>query len=120
MTDIDLEDVADWALRQTWLPIPYTEEDKRWQRRDFPEPLIRLYRQARPQELEREQREAEERAREERMWEESRRAAEIAAEHTRRMRDMREWGRANGFFVGTRGRIPKKVINAYNEAKGIK
>jgi hypothetical protein len=34
------------------------------------------------------------------------------------MRDMREWGRENGFFVGTRGRIPRKVIDAYKEAKG--
>jgi hypothetical protein len=50
---------------------------------------------------------------------EARAVMQKAYEHKQRMRDMREWGRENGYFVGTRGRIPRRVVEAYNEAKGI-
>ncbi|MER6102419.1 histone-like nucleoid-structuring protein Lsr2 [Streptomyces sp. NPDC001832] len=65
------------------------------------------------------EREAAERALEEEKSRRRRAAAERVAEHTRLMKEMREWGRENGYFVGTRGRIPGKVINAYREAKGL-
>ncbi|MET8839678.1 histone-like nucleoid-structuring protein Lsr2 [Streptomyces rubiginosohelvolus] len=48
-----------------------------------------------------------------------RECAERAAHQVWLMKDMREWGRENGHFVGTRGRIPRKVVDAYREAKGI-
>ncbi|AEW94066.1 hypothetical protein SCATT_16950 [Streptantibioticus cattleyicolor NRRL 8057 = DSM 46488] len=35
------------------------------------------------------------------------------------MRDMRRWGPENGYFVGTRGCIPRRVVEAYNQAHGI-
>ncbi|MFI0553443.1 Lsr2 family DNA-binding protein [Streptomyces scabiei] len=63
--------------------------------------------------------EAERRAEWERISAESRAAAQRHYEHKKLMRDMREWGRENGHFVGTRGRIPRKVIEAYKEAKGL-
>ncbi|MCT6776087.1 Lsr2 family protein [Streptomyces sp. CS7] len=48
-----------------------------------------------------------------------REGAERAAYQAWLMKDMREWGRENGHFVGTRGRIPRKVVDAYRKAKGI-
>ncbi|MFK0231197.1 histone-like nucleoid-structuring protein Lsr2 [Streptomyces sp. NPDC090303] len=116
---VDLEDVAAWLLRQTWLPVPYTEDDERWQRREFFPALISLYKTERPREL---RREAEEAARQEeraRIAAQSREAARIADEHRRLMLDIRAWGPENGFFVGTRGPIPRQVIEAYNKEKGI-
>lgn len=115
--EIDLEDVAAWCLRQKWLGM--REDDERWQKRDFFPQLIRLYQERRPEELRREQREKERREKDERMWAEAQVAREKAAHEAWLMRDMREWGRENGHFVGTRGRIPRKVIEAYKEAKGI-
>jgi hypothetical protein len=117
--ELDLEDVAAWALRQTWLPVGYSEDDEEWQRREFSPPLLRFYRDNRPRELKAEAEKVAREAESQRRAEESRRAAQRAAEHRRRMRDMREWGPANGFFVGTRGRIPRRVVEAYNQAKGL-
>ncbi|MFC9591541.1 histone-like nucleoid-structuring protein Lsr2 [Streptomyces sp. NPDC056944] len=42
-----------------------------------------------------------------------------AEEHARLMKDIRAWGPENGFFVGTRGPIPRRVVEAYREAKGL-
>ncbi|MEU6765920.1 histone-like nucleoid-structuring protein Lsr2 [Streptomyces sp. NPDC046853] len=116
-TELDLDDVAAWCLRQKWLGL--REDSPMIRDRDFLPQLIELYRNERPREL---RQEAEERARREewaRIAAESRAASARAAEHARLMRDMRDWGPKNGFFVGTRGRIPRKVIDAYNKAKGI-
>ncbi|MFD4904963.1 Lsr2 family DNA-binding protein [Kitasatospora purpeofusca] len=68
-------------------------------------------------------RKADERAARERMEEQWRRADESRqrAEHyARHMKLCREWGRENGYFVGTRGAIPKAVREAYKEATGVK
>ncbi|MVO87444.1 hypothetical protein GPA10_22435 [Streptomyces sp. p1417] len=115
--ELDLEDVAAWCLRQKWLGI--TEQSPMYRNRDFFPQLLELYRTERARELRQEAEEAARRTELERRAAESRAAQQRAYEHQRLMRDMREWGRENGFFVGTRGRIPRKVINAYNEAKGI-
>ncbi|MFE5542752.1 histone-like nucleoid-structuring protein Lsr2 [Streptomyces sp. NPDC056534] len=117
--EVDLEDVAAWLLRQTWLPVPYTEDDERWQRREFFPALIRFYKAERPKELKREAEEAARKAERKRIAEESREAIRIADEHRRLMRDIRAWGPENGFFVGTRGPIPRRVVEAYREAKGL-
>ncbi|MFJ9771844.1 histone-like nucleoid-structuring protein Lsr2 [Kitasatospora sp. NPDC101157] len=67
-------------------------------------------------------RKAQERAARERMdasWaraEESRKRAQF---HSHHMKKCREWGRENGFTVGTRGAIPKAVRKAYKEATGV-
>ena len=114
---LDLEDMAAWVLRQTWLGM--REDDPRWQQRDFFPQLIEMYRKERPKELKREREEAERRAEWNRLSAESRAAAQRHYEHKKLMSDMREWGRDNGYFVGTRGRIPRKVIEAYKEAKGL-
>lgn len=114
---LDLEDVAAWCLRQKWLGM--REDDESLKRREFFPRLIEMYRERRPEELKQEAEEAARRAESERIAVESRAALARAAEHTRLMKDMREWGRENGFFVGTRGRIPRRVIEAYNEAKGL-
>lgn len=82
-------------------------------------PEARLFNNRYPSHLAKVEREKTEREKWERIAEESREAARRAEEHTRLMKDMREWGRENGYFVGTRGRIPRKVINAYREAKGL-
>jgi hypothetical protein len=118
-TDVDLEDVAAWVLTQTWLKCGYSEDDPAWQRRDFSPPLIRLYKQVRPGELKREAEKAAREAENERWKRETREANARWAAHKQMMRDMRKWGPENGYFVGTRGRIPRKVIEAYKEAKGI-
>ncbi|MFF4245209.1 histone-like nucleoid-structuring protein Lsr2 [Streptomyces sp. NPDC001822] len=81
-------------------------------------PEIRLFNARYPAHL---RKVAEEKARREeskRIAAESRKSAERAAHRTWLMKDMREWGRKNGHFVGTRGSIPRKVIDAYTEAKG--
>ncbi|MFG3176566.1 histone-like nucleoid-structuring protein Lsr2 [[Kitasatospora] papulosa] len=116
MSDVDLEDVAAWCLRQKWLGMREDSEDFR-ERRFFPR-LIEVYQRERPKELKREAEEASRRAEWDRIAVERRKAAERAAHQTWLMKDMREWGRKNGHFVGTRGRIPRKVIDAYKEAKG--
>ncbi|MER6382113.1 Lsr2 family DNA-binding protein [Streptomyces sp. NPDC001118] len=82
-------------------------------------PEYRLFNSQYPSYLAQKKREAEERARSEARSREVAAAAEKARQHAWRMRDMREWGRDNGYFVGTRGRIPRKVIEAYKEAKGL-
>jgi hypothetical protein len=81
-------------------------------------PEIRLFHNRYPSYLARMQREKEERERSERRRVEARESARRIEAHKKLMRDMREWGPKNGFFVGTRGRIPRKVIDAYKEAKG--
>lgn len=117
MSDVDLEDVASWCLRQKWLGM--REDNEQWQKREFLPQLIEVYQRERPKELKREAEEAARRSEWERIATESRKAAERAAHQAWLMRDMRKWGRDNGHFVGTRGRIPRKVIDAYKEAKGI-
>jgi len=82
-------------------------------------PEVRLFDNRYPSHIAKLKREMEERERWERIAEESREATRRIAEHKQLMHDMREWGRANGFFVGARGRISRKVINAYKEAKGL-
>jgi hypothetical protein len=81
-------------------------------------PEVRFFNAYYPAHLERERREAERQAQQEELARRCRESAEKRAHQTWLMRDMREWGRENGFFVGTRGRIPRKVIDAYKEAKG--
>ncbi|MFF1450188.1 histone-like nucleoid-structuring protein Lsr2 [Streptomyces sp. NPDC058274] len=115
--EIDLEDMAAWVLRQTWLGM--TEDSEFWQRREFFPQLIEMYRKERPKELERERREAERRAQQAEMDRRRRASAQAAAHQAWLMKDMRKWGPENGYFVGTRGRIPRKVIEAYKEAKGL-
>ncbi|MFF3416801.1 histone-like nucleoid-structuring protein Lsr2 [Streptomyces sp. NPDC002698] len=115
--DYDPEDVAAWCLRQPWLGMTEGHED--WQKREFFPQLISLYKERRAEELKREAREREKRAEDERRAAESRAAAEKWRQHKELMRDMRKWGPENGFFVGTRGRIPRKVIEAYEKAKGL-
>jgi hypothetical protein len=79
---------------------------------------IRYFQTYYPAYLARQRREAERQAQQEELARRCRESAEKRAHQTWLMRDMREWGRENGFFVGTRGRIPRKVIDAYKEAKG--
>jgi hypothetical protein len=115
--EYDPEDVAAWCLRQRWFTTGPWDTD--FQNRVFHPQLLALYEKDRARELERERREAKQREDSDRRAEESRLAAQKAYEHKKLMRDMREWGRENGFFVGTRGRIPQKVMDAYKEAKGL-
>jgi len=121
MTELDPDDVRLFLGTLSWR-IPESETDferERLARGEFLGPEIRLYLSERPRQLARERREVERREEEARSWagvEESRKAAEALA---RRMKDMRDWGPKNGYFVGTRGRIPRHVIEAYNKAKGI-
>ncbi|MFI1530028.1 Lsr2 family DNA-binding protein [Streptomyces griseus] len=82
-------------------------------------PEIRLFNDRYPAYLAKVERVKAEREESARIDVERRDAAERAAHQTWLMKDMREWGRDNGYFVGTRGRIPRKVIDAYKEAKGI-
>ncbi|MEV5883074.1 histone-like nucleoid-structuring protein Lsr2 [Streptomyces sp. NPDC052020] len=115
--ELDLEDVADWCTRQRWFTTgPW---DTEFQERRFHPKVIALYRKERARELEKAQREMEERERQERMWEEARESRERAEHQRWLMKDMRTWGRENGYFVGTRGRIPRTVVDAYREAKGL-
>ncbi|NEB42560.1 histone-like nucleoid-structuring protein Lsr2 [Streptomyces sp. SID14515] len=82
-------------------------------------PEIRLFNDRYPAYLVQVAREKAERAKWGRIAVERREAAARAAHHAWLMKDMRAWGRENGYFVGTRGRIPRKVVDAYKEAKGI-
>ncbi|MGW6346859.1 Lsr2 family DNA-binding protein, partial [Streptomyces sp. NPDC055080] len=82
-------------------------------------PEIRLFNDRYPSHLAKLERERVEREKSERIAVESRASAERAAHQVWLMKDMRKWGRENGHFVGTRGRIPRKVVDAYKEAKGI-
>ncbi|WP_328377059.1 Lsr2 family protein [Streptomyces sp. NBC_00440] len=82
-------------------------------------PEARLFKDRYPSHLAEIERKKGEREKWERIANESRAAAERTAHQTWLMKDMREWGRENGYVVGTRGRIPSEVINAYREAKGL-
>jgi len=82
-------------------------------------PEFRLFDSQYPSYLAEQARKKREREESDRRAAESRAAAQRDYEHRKLMRDMREWGRENGYFVGTRGRIPRRVVEAYNEAKGI-
>ncbi|MEV3860693.1 histone-like nucleoid-structuring protein Lsr2 [Streptomyces sp. NPDC050095] len=82
-------------------------------------PEIRLFNAAYPSYVADQERRTKEREESARVSAESRAAAQRHYEHTKLMKDMREWGRGNGYFVGTRGRIPRKVIDAYREEKGL-
>lgn len=87
--------------------------------RDVTPPEIRFFEAYYPAHVEREKREAERRVQQEELDRKHRASAEAAARRAWLMKDMREWGRENGHFVGTRGRIPRKVIDAYREVKGL-
>jgi hypothetical protein len=80
---------------------------------------IRYFQSYYPAYLKRQRREVERLAEDERRRVEARESARRIEAHKKLMRDMREWGPKNGFFVGTRGRIPRRVIEAYNQAKGL-
>jgi hypothetical protein len=85
---------------------------------DVSPPEVRFFKQWYPMHA---KRQAEERARREeevRLAVERRVSNERHWRHKERMRHMRVWGNENGFFVGTRGRIPGKVQRAYEEAFG--
>jgi hypothetical protein len=115
--EYDPEDVAAWCQRQRWFTTgPW---DTEFHERRFHPKVLALYKVDRARELERERREAAQRAESERRAAESREASARWAAHKQLMRDMRKWGPENGYFVGTRGRIPRKVIEAYKEAKGL-
>ncbi|MGV9693418.1 Lsr2 family DNA-binding protein [Streptomyces sp. NPDC003444] len=94
-------------LREPGDPLPVTP------------PEIRLFNRRYLPYLKSKQDEKEERERRELMDRRAAEARERRAHQAWLMRDMRKWGPENGFFVGTRGRIPRKVIEAYNKAKGI-
>jgi 5,10-methylenetetrahydrofolate reductase len=87
--------------------------------REVTPPEVRFFKAYYPAHVEREAEEAARRAESERRAAESRESARRIEAHKKLMRDMREWGPKNGFFVGTRGRIPRRVVEAYNEAKGL-
>ncbi|MFF9649704.1 histone-like nucleoid-structuring protein Lsr2 [Streptomyces sp. NPDC014622] len=87
--------------------------------REVMSPELRFFAKYYPAYVERVRREAERRAAQEKLSSERREGAERAAHQAWLMKDMREWGRGNGHFVGARGRIPRKVIDAYKEAKGL-
>ncbi|MEU8948801.1 histone-like nucleoid-structuring protein Lsr2 [Streptomyces sp. NPDC048489] len=102
--------------RQRWFTTGPWDTD--FQERKFLPQALELYHRERPREL---KREADERARKEewaRISAESQAASERLWRHKERMRHIRKWGPENGFFVGTRGRIPGKVMKAYEEAFG--
>lgn len=82
-------------------------------------PEVRFFNRYYPRYLEKQRDEREDQERRERMWEEARKSREQSAHRRWLMADMRKWGPENGYFVGTRGRIPRKVIDAYREAKGL-
>ncbi|MEU5383701.1 hypothetical protein [Kitasatospora cineracea] len=117
LPEYDPEDVAAWCLRQRWLPG--IEDDPEWQRREFLPQLVRLYLKERPKELEREAAEAERRRKRDEMWAEAERSRQRAADHAYHMKQCRLFGEANGFRVGTRGPIPKKVRDAYKAQTGV-
>ncbi|MFD4646345.1 histone-like nucleoid-structuring protein Lsr2 [Streptomyces sp. NPDC056696] len=81
-------------------------------------PEVRFFDAYYPSYLREQERIKREREESERRAIEARESSRRREAHKRLMRDMREWGPKNGFFVGTRGRIPRKVIDAYKEAKG--
>jgi hypothetical protein len=87
--------------------------------REVTPPEVRFFKTYYPAHVKREAEEAARRAESERRAAESRESSRRITAHKELMRDMREWGPKNGYFVGTRGRIPRKVIDAYREAKGL-
>jgi hypothetical protein len=87
--------------------------------REVTPPEVRFFKTYYPAHLKREAEEAARRAESERRAAESRESSRKREAHKKIMRDMREWGPNNGYFVGTRGRIPRKVIEAYREANGL-
>jgi beta-phosphoglucomutase-like phosphatase (HAD superfamily) len=116
--EVDAADMAAWLKRQKWWMWDGDEEQEIREGRMMSQ-AIELYRKERARELAYDARKAAERARQDEMWAEAARTRKRAAELAERMRHMRRWGPENGFFVGTRGRIPKAVVKAYNEAMGI-
>ncbi|MFE9456004.1 histone-like nucleoid-structuring protein Lsr2 [Streptomyces californicus] len=85
---------------------------------DITPPEVRFYAQYKPSDDARDERERLAREASERMWEQAREAQERMYRMKEHMRKAREWGRENGFFVGTRGRIPARVWSAYQESIG--
>jgi hypothetical protein len=81
-------------------------------------PEIRFYVAYKPRDDARDTQEAERKRQSEEMWERAKVAQERRWRMKEHMRKAREWGRENGFFVGTRGRIPARVWSAYQEAIG--
>ncbi|WP_326827444.1 Lsr2 family DNA-binding protein [Streptomyces sp. NBC_01751] len=88
--------------------------------REVMSPELRFFAKYYPPYVERMKREAERLAEQKKLDQKRRESSERAAHRAWLMKDMRAWGPENGYFVGTRGRIPRRVIEAYNEAKGIK
>ncbi|MFD8594533.1 hypothetical protein ACFV1L_05990 [Kitasatospora sp. NPDC059646] len=53
------------------------------------------------------------------MWAEAEESRQRAADHAYHMANCRKFGEANGFRVGTRGPIPKRVRDAYRAETGV-
>ena len=121
MTDLDPDDVRKFLRSLSWRTAESETEYERdrLERGEFLGPEIRLYLSERPRQLERERREVERREEEARLWARAEASRKAAEAHAWRMADMRKWGPENGYFVGARGRIPRRVIEAYNKAKGV-
>ncbi|WP_449353676.1 Lsr2 family DNA-binding protein [Streptomyces malaysiensis] len=81
-------------------------------------PEIRFYAEYKPRDDARDAQEAERKRQWADMRERSKAAQAAAVRMQEHMRKAREWGRANGHFVGTRGRIPARVWAGYQEAIG--
>ncbi|MFC9231371.1 histone-like nucleoid-structuring protein Lsr2 [Streptomyces decoyicus] len=81
-------------------------------------PEVRFYLEYKPRDDARAAQEAERKRQWDEMWERSKAAQAEALRMKEHMRKAREWGRDNGYFVGTRGRIPARVWKAYQESVG--
>ncbi|MFF4557143.1 histone-like nucleoid-structuring protein Lsr2 [Streptomyces sp. NPDC001422] len=85
---------------------------------DVTPPEVRFFNQWYPLHEKQQAAERSRREENERRSVERRAANERYMRRKERMRHMRQWGNENGLFVGTRGRISRKVIEAYEEAFG--
>ncbi|MEU1176576.1 hypothetical protein ABZ464_02820 [Streptomyces sp. NPDC005820] len=81
-------------------------------------PEERFYAAYKPRDDARDAQEVERKRQSDEMWERAKAAQERYWRMKEHMRKAREWGRENGFFVGTRGRIPARVWAGYQEAIG--
>lgn len=81
-------------------------------------PEVRFFLAYKPLDDKRAAREAENRRKDAESWERAKAAQAAAWEHREHMRKAREWGRANGHQVGTRGRIAARVWTAYAASIG--
>lgn len=108
--EVDPEDVRAYMVRQGMR----TADD----RSPVTPPEVRFYVEYKPRDDARDAREAERKRQWAEMWERSKAAQEKRWQMKEHMRKAREWGRENGFFVGTRGRIPARVWTGYQKAIG--